>query len=512
MDDGNESSDADIVTSGAAAPAAPDGEEDVADAAVVVRRRRRVPRPRAPMVVQVLVFLVIDMNMNCPSELQDIWARGTADSPRYEAGSDLRIAGVASVSAHMVPCVDDCSEHASIFHKFADRAGVATVAYLDYIVNEVYKLDGEPYYLHDRDELADGELAALTLRRVLRGRTFGGRQLISRFADGRQTTTLFAISQTITEMFILSMTTLALSLAFGQRLRRTCSLPSFPTVVTIRKWMSIIRSSDRPGQQCNVAPPPIQRKRRLFHLPPRAKRARTARSSGPDQLRTYHDPVQTLKVLRFSRRIKDLRFVQPALEEAADVLIADEEQLGNVLDNAPTNAKRSSLLEARRRLDATSMCLERREAEYWALEAPELVESAHLFSDASPVTGTELQGMVLVIVLASGLVIQRVLPGVALWYGYGRLVDKAIALLWALFLVCGPREVVIRFMFEKIKSVTTDMGTELGFADVPDLLSAFLKHMNGASLLSLSGCVDGGSRLMKNALTISGWGNFSAIS
>ena len=99
----------------------------------------------------------------------------------------------------------------------------------------------------------------------------------------------------------------------------------------------------------------------------------------------------------------------------------------------------------------------------------------HLFSDASPVTGTELQGMILQIVYATGLIECRVMPGVALWFGFTRTIDKLIALLWSLMLICGPDLKVLRFALDKIRSITTDMGTELGLLDMPDLAPSFLK-------------------------------------
>ena len=128
-----------------------------------------------------------------------------------------------------------------------------------------------------------------------------------------------------------------------------------------------------------------------------------------------------------------------------------------------------------------------------------------MWSDASPVAGTDLQGQVLLIVLASGLTINRVLPGVCLAYGFGRVIDKAIALLHALFLICGPDKLVLEYVLASIRSVTTDLGTEIDIPDIPDILDPFLKVMAGSPIESFVGMVDRTSRLLPSALKIAGW-------
>ena len=91
----------------------------------------------------------------------------------------------------------------------------------------------------------------------------------------------------------------------------------------------------------------------------------------------------------------------------------------------------------------------------------------HLFSDASPVTGQEIQGMVLQIVFGGRSVRDLILPGSILPYNGCSIFDKAIALLWALYLVFGADFELLSWVFSKIKSITTDMGENWDYLIFP---------------------------------------------
>ena len=140
------------------------------------------------------------------------------------------------------------------------------------------------------------------------------------------------------------------------------------------------------------------------------------------------------------------------------------------------------------------------------LNKPEKLESINLQSDGSPVTGTELQGQILEVIMKEPRVCKTiVMPGTALEYGQYGLMSKIIAFLWSLFLLVGPWEYGLRFILNMIASVTTDMGTEHRFIDAPDVLKAFLLHIGGASWETVLAAIDYGAKLLPFALRISGW-------
>ena len=54
-----------------------------------------------------------------------------------------------------------------------------------------------------------------------------------------------------------------------------------------------------------------------------------------------------------------------------------------------------------------------------------------------------------------------------------------VALLWSLFLVVGADLKQLHWLLGKIASCTTDMGTEYGLPDVPDIIATLLAYHRG---------------------------------
>ena len=147
-----------------------------------------------------------------------------------------------------------------------------------------------------------------------------------------------------------------------------------------------------------------------------------------------------------------------------------------VVDEPPSrdgskDASRTSLERSRGRLDITSMSMDRRE--FAQLRAEDSLDAINLFSDASPVVGSELQGMVMELMLRGGFMRRRTLPGSTLAYGHTGWVNKAIALVWAVFLVVGPEVAALYFFFDHVRSLTNDYGVELTIMSICNVIPAF---------------------------------------
>ena len=113
--------------------------------------------------------------------------------------------------------------------------------------------------------------------------------------------------------------------------------------------------------------------------------------------------------------------------------------------------------------------------------------------------------MILQLVWIDDTVVERVMPGISLHSGGRSILDKVIAFLWALWLMCGRMD-VMRWICDAITSATTDMGCELGFVDILDLLATFILHLRARTpLADLSAYVVPGSRLLKSALRVPNW-------
>jgi hypothetical protein len=164
---------------------------------------------------------------------------------------------------------------------------------------------------------------------------------------------------------------------------------------------------------------------------------------------------------------------------------------------------RSNLDRGASRLDLVDMLLLRRR--FAADRSIDRVQSIHLYSDASPVTGEELQGMIMDVFYRGGEHERIVLPGVTLAYGSFNAIVKATAILWAAWLIAGPEESGVRYFMGKVFSLVTDHGTEIKMITVPDIISAFMRWNEGWELPRCAPLVVFTERLFNNAIRISGW-------
>ena len=85
------------------------------------------------------------------------------------------------------------------------------------------------------------------------------------------------------------------------------------------------------------------------------------------------------------------------------------------------------------KLDMVDCLLERRA--FRADRQFDTVSSIHLLSDASPVTGEELQGMLMDVVYRDGRGRRATFPGASLYYTQLGAVAKTVTRLWAVFVV-----------------------------------------------------------------------------
>jgi hypothetical protein len=113
--------------------------------------------------------------------------------------------------------------------------------------------------------------------------------------------------------------------------------------------------------------------------------------------------------------------------------------------------------------------------------------------------------MIVDLIMRDRTIMTKILPGVALAYGAFGVVSKAFALLWALYLIIGPWEHGLKLFFSKVRGLTTDMGTELGLPDVPDLIKGFLNYLLGTSIACVHTTINYQTRLFSRAVRLAGW-------
>lgn len=212
------------------------------------------------------------------------------------------------------------------------------------------------------------------------------------------------------------------------------------------------------------------------------------------------DPMLLLKGLRFSHLLRDQKNFQEGLDAAHDFNAPseDEGKRDRTHDIPTTNLHRAA-----GRLDVVGMLIQRREMK--ADRLCDRILGFNLFSDASPVTGEEFQGMILETITRLHECRRETLPGSTLSYGRCNAVCKGIAMLFGLWLVAGPFFCDLAWVLAHVLCITTDFGIEIKCVELPDVLRAFLRWNAGALLLDCGRLVDHSRRLYIRALRISGW-------
>jgi len=245
---------------------------------------------------------------------------------------------------------------------------------------------------------------------------------------------------------------------------------------------------------------------------PAAKRRRVARkrdnddeSNDDEAALDKIDPVKALMAMGFAsylRQACDFRAAGCAYEDYARGNVAppeeEDEEAGTHKGTDPR-----SLARARARFDIVDCLVGRRKMKEWLSKG--LVQGICLYSDASPVTGTELQGLVCD-VMVEGIGLQRtILPGASMSYGKYDAVNKCIALLHALYLNFAGERQVMKDLLDHVVCITTDFGVEMRTLELPQCVDAFFAWMAGAPLEEVKPLIDWSRRLFPRALRISGW-------
>ena len=243
----------------------------------------------------------------------------------------------------------------------------------------------------------------------------------------------------------------------------------------------------------------------LLHLPegPTFERWSSAEYSRKNiRGRVEIDPVRKIRAINVAQHLRQPALFQQVLEGCIDYLGMEEGNMAIVHDYA-LDPSRATMDRALARADVVAMNLQRRQFQKWRQE--DAVRTINVYSDASPVVGAELQGMILDVNLKDGSMVRITLPGSTLAYGFCGTLSKSVALLHALWLVGGPRADDIRWLCSKIRSLTTDFGVEMHLLEAPDVIDAFIHFMGGAPLEKVASLVKNGLRMWPRALRIAGW-------
>ena len=471
------------------------------------KRPRRAKRPLDLTSTGLyLIFLCCDATRQCEARaLLDTWAHGSSDDSLIGEGF-VGILGCVLCHWRLRKYDEEViDEHSAALQNVANnhhrRAQI--LAYLEYTAHRVFTFD-EGYKYHCSQEfMEDLRVNQPLAMDVLGDKTLDGKTIktITEEYSVAKPVSGFIFSREHAENLIKGDSNILEVMALFERMNKSVFLQRFPSQAHVRKYLATLAKPSPPPDDGNGNSTTDA----LYRLPGGVRNDTKPISKFWGKLQTY-DAVSVLRYIKFADHIKDLAETSLALSDAIDfVADGDDERSADLQAAAPKKPRRTMLQRSRLRLDATNMLTTQREIAHIYENEPESLQSCHVYSDASPVTGSEIQGQLLEFIFQSGLVWLLILPGVCMHYGANAVLNKCVAFLWALHLVAGLRENILRWILNKVTSVTTDMGIEFLINLCADILPTFIQWRLGTSLYRLRNTVDRASRLLPFSLRIPGW-------
>lgn len=247
-------------------------------------------------------------------------------------------------------------------------------------------------------------------------------------------------------------------IGIGHRISRKHMIPKRPTGYIVNKWLDARRSQallpNVSASRAELLRVPAGRMEAIVGI----LAAKSQRMAGHGRwMDRQYDPIKLIRALIFSQHLKSPKYFDVALEDARAYEAEGEADVQSVgVGSAGPNPSRSQLEMSRARLDAVCMCIQRRYFHSWQQE--DAIDAINIYSDSSPVTGIELQGMLVDYLLNDGTFRRLTLPGSTLAYGLHDWVSKSLALVWSVFLICGPQKESLYYFFRGCEASPQIMG------------------------------------------------------
>ena len=282
------------------------------------------------------------------------------------------------------------------------------------------------------------------------------------------------------------------------------AIPDQPRKAVVKRWRAAQRDAYKEAGYVQRAAPVAESVDFLTYLPPWVNLEQLNVGSR-DQRRIAQeiDPIRLVDSLAICQHLKTTRAFQEVIDDVVEYLSENNPIPGTIQRRRDLDPARTSLMVALARSDVVAMNLTRRFFRKWRVE--DSIKSIHIYSDASPIVGYELQGMLIDVVFKAEDTLRLVLPGSTLSYGHTDTLSKGVALVHALWLISGSSEADLAYCCSNVRSLTTDFGVEMHLLEVPDISTAYIAFLGGTPMHRLRPLVRQGSRLFAKALRMAGW-------
>jgi len=375
------------------------------------------------------------------------------------------------------------------------------IGYMQYAVERVYPF--EDYICFQNSQT---HMSCATLTTVCEHFPLEGDERVSTAMSPKETRSKLVLPERVMSALLRGEISIVNSIPLRTPIRYAGMVPDFPAQYIVRHhWRQWTREALPEGERLTPAAGLDVSSASRFLRNSRKRRGlpSTEMLKHPVKKQKF-DPIKLIRAIYVQHFLRDEDKLVGCMD-AVNRYKADVSDDEVPLEDPTAHPSRTTRCRARHRCDVVDMLLERREFDVWYTE--DLVESINVLTDASPVVGMELQGQVIDIILRTGDIHTRTLPGSALAYGLCGATAKAVSLMWAFVLVMGPEQEKVLYACSKVKSFTTDNGTEVNIVRTPDLCKAFYLWMAGTPLMDLKDQVLQSSRMWSNAIRIIGFGH-----
>jgi len=163
-------------------------------------------------------------------------------------------------------------------------------------------------------------------------------------------------------------------------------------------------------------------------------------------MRRKFEPMKLVNAVSFASKLRQVAEFTDALEDVDWYNCPD----GNPPPkrDRKIDPSRSTIDRAAAVVDIVGMLMHRRVFE--DVCANDATQSIRCYSDSSPVVGNEMQGMLCDFIHFDGSMRRTTLPGMTLHYGHYDAVNKVIAFVWAVWLMCGPTLTTMTYFFKGV--------------------------------------------------------------
>jgi len=237
------------------------------------------------------------------------------------------------------------------------------------------------------------------------------------------------------------------TVSLGSRVNRDLFFAGEPSKAKVDRWREAAGAKRR---RVAVVPPGSGATKgdiAMLELP--KKRARKPEDDDEEVFVPSHtakfDPLRLLNAAAFALHLRQSAEFKEAVKDARRY---DNDQFSESSshEDEKEDPGKVTLQRSAQRVDLVAMAIERR---IWHREVEDdLVQSINCFSDSSPVVGAEIQGMLVDVMLYSGIKRRLTLPGGSVFYGLQDAISKTMVFVWAfvfaLWAHVGPHAVFLR--------------------------------------------------------------------